>query len=132
MPSSQSERAFFVGARPVPVQRVAVQTTEVDHNYARVELAINGTEYEFSGPDAQVLGATLNTAGGGDMFERSKREDELQRQVDVMREASARLKPLARNAATGVAGTRTELDEAIAWIVKGCPKVESSEASLAH
>jgi hypothetical protein len=65
--------SFSVHRRPMKVERVEVVTADIDHNYARVELSIDGVEFEFSGPDAQVVGSTLNTAGGGDMFERSER-----------------------------------------------------------
>jgi hypothetical protein len=116
--------SFSVHRRPMKVERVEVVTADIDHNYARVELSIDGVEFEFSGPDAQVVGSTLNTAGGGDMFERSKREDDLERRLDVMREAAARLKPLARHAMRGSESARTELDEAIVWLMKGCPQVE--------
>lgn len=79
MSSSQNERNFNVTRRSVKVERVVVSTTVVDMDYSRVELCIDGEEYEFSGPDAQVLGAMLNTAGGGDMFAKTGAEDTIRR-----------------------------------------------------
>jgi hypothetical protein len=77
---SRSEpRQFSSVHRPVQVQRLEVVTAVVDHNYSRVELCIDGTEFEFSGPDAQVVGAHLNTAGGGDMYAKTGAEHTIRR-----------------------------------------------------
>lgn len=56
---------FSVSTRQVMVVRVVTHTVTVDDNYARVEFVIDGETYEFSRPDAQVLGAALNNAAGG-------------------------------------------------------------------
>lgn len=76
---SRDESGFRVSHRTVQVDRVEAKTTVVDMNYGRVELCIDGEEYEFSGPDAQVLGAQINTAGGGDMFAKTGAEDTIRR-----------------------------------------------------
>lgn len=55
----------------------------------------------------------------------ASRVDELDRQIDVIREAACRLRPLARRAITepGTSGdqARRQLHEAIAWLAKGAP-----------
>ena len=71
-PTQADRSKFSSNHRSVKVERVEVSTTVVDMNYSRVELCIDGEEYEFSGPDAQVVGAHLNMAGGGDMFAKGK------------------------------------------------------------
>lgn len=68
---------FSSAHRAVKVERVVVNSTVVDMDYNRVELCIDGEEYEFCGPDAQVLGAHLNMAGGGDIFAKATHEDAL-------------------------------------------------------
>lgn len=72
----ESKGAFSCTSRDVKVARVVASTTVVDMDYSRVEVEIDGELYEFSGPDAQVLGAQINTAGGGDMFAKSGHETE--------------------------------------------------------
>lgn len=66
LPDPSASR-FSVSHRPMKVERVEVVTADVDHNYSRVEVSIDGVEFEFSGPDAQVFGAKLNMAGGGQL-----------------------------------------------------------------
>lgn len=54
-----------VATKSIQVERFVVSLPPVDENYNRVELVIDGETYEMSGPDAQVIGARLNEAGGG-------------------------------------------------------------------
>lgn len=60
-----------VATREVKVTRVEVQLSEyLDKDYHRVEVVFgfaggDRQEFEMSGPDAQLLGAMLNRAGGG-------------------------------------------------------------------
>lgn len=77
MPDDKGQ--FTSAHRPVKVERVVVNTTVVDMDYNRVELCIDGEEYEFCGPDAQVVGVHLNTAGGGDIFAKTGAEDTIRR-----------------------------------------------------
>lgn len=132
---SHSDARFSAVPRTMTVERLEVRTADVDHNYSRVELNIDGIEFEFSGPDAQVVGAQLNTAGGGDMFQRTKRQDDLERQIAVMRECAARLKVLARVAIFegNEDGTRArrDINAAIDHIAQGCPMTEEEAADAA-
>lgn len=79
MHEEPTQARFSSVTRSMKVQRVEVVTADVDHNYNRVELSIDGVEFEFSGPDAQVVGAQLNTAGGGDMYVETGAEDTIRR-----------------------------------------------------
>lgn len=75
----ETKGAFSCATREVKVTRVVVNTTVVDMDYSRVELEIDGELYEFSGPDAQAVGAHINTAGGGDMFVKDGAEHTIRR-----------------------------------------------------
>lgn len=57
--------SLTISSKRIEVIRVEVQTCVVDMNYRRVELVIDGEEYEMSAPEAQRLGQLLNQAAGG-------------------------------------------------------------------
>lgn len=112
---------FSAVPRSMTVQRVEVTTADVDHGYSRVELSIDGIEWEFSGPDAQVVGAQLNTAGGGDMFAKTGE--------DTIRRAYRALSNIDTGAATseGLRGTTTAR-----WINEAREVLRAAVESYGH
>lgn len=106
----------------------------------RLVSPLNGAEITMGIAYGPVLDVETMVCPVAELVEaRAQRDDrafDAELKVSVMREAAARLKPLARRALTepGASGdqARRDLKEAIDWIAKGCPRLASDDERVSR